>query len=140
MTPLNRKLPSIDLTFHLQSSPSEVFRALSDSDMLVKWWAAKASISPEEKKFSLIFDNGFEIDGEISNFKKNKSISFSWVEGISSFELSNKRNDTLLKLHHDGFDSPEALARSSSGWSYYLANMKSVLDYGTDLRSKGDSF
>jgi uncharacterized protein YndB with AHSA1/START domain len=137
---MNRRLPSIDLTFHLQSSPSEVFRALSNSETLVKWWPTKASVSSEEKRFSLIFDNGFEIDGEISNFKKNKSISFSWVEGISSFTLSSKKDGTLLKLHHDGFESHEALARSSSGWSYYLTNMKSVLDHGTDLRSKDDSF
>lgn len=137
---MNGKLPSIDLTFYLQSSPSKVFRALTDSETLVKWWAAKPSVSPEEKKFSLMFDNGFEIDGEISNFKKNKSISFSWVEGIASFELYNKGKGTILKLHHDGFKSPEALARSSAGWSYYLTNMKSVLDHGIDLRFKGDSF
>ena len=135
-----KKLPSIDLTFHLNSPVGDVFKALSDSERLVTWWSKEASISPEEKRFSLTFENGFEIDGKLSKFKKNKSIAFSWVEGISSFELSNKNTGTLLKLHHDGFVNPEALARSSAGWVYYLTNMKSVLDHGIDLRSTNDSF
>lgn len=135
-----KKLPRIQLTFHLQSAPSEVFRALTDPKTLVKWWPAKAFVSAGEKRFTLTFQNGFVMSGELSNLKENKSISFSWVEGIASFELYNKGKGTFLKLHHDGFKSPEALARSSAGWSYYLMNMKSVLHHGIDLRSKGDNF
>lgn len=134
-----KKLPNIELTFHLRSSPSEIFKALSDSKELVKWWPVKAFISPEERRFSLTFYNGFVMAGEISNFKEKKSISFSWVEGVATFELDRKGKGTLLKLLHDGFETPEALARSSPLWSYYLTNMKSVLDHGIDLRSKYDS-
>lgn len=134
-------LPDIELTFRLEATPSEVFAALTDSKALAKWWAAKAMVDASEGGwFSLSFKNGFVWDGKLSRFVDNRTVSYSWVEGTASFKLARKGKGTLLKLRHTGFRTARALAQSSAGWSYYLTNMKSVLDHGTDLRSKDDSF
>ncbi len=135
------KLPDINQTYALEAPPSKVFAALTDSRELVKWWAVKARVDPVDGgRFSLVFNNGFVWDGKLSNFEENKSVSFSWVEGTASFKLVKKGEGTLLKLHHAGFVHAERLAASTAGWTYYLSNLKSVLDHGTDLRSKEDSF
>jgi len=98
-------------------------------------------IDPAEGgRFTLVMKNGFVWEGKIRGMKENKAVSFSWVEGVASFALARKGKGTLLKLSHTGFETTDALAQSSAGWSYYLTNLKSVLDHGADLRSKEDSF
>ncbi len=134
------KLPDIRQTYCFRAPPRTVFDALTDSKVLVKWWPKKAQIDPiKGGRFSLVFDNGFIREGKLSSFKENESVSFPWVQGTATFKLSKKRKGTLLKLHHEGLVGVEELAASIAGWTYYLSNLKSVLDYGTDLRSKEDS-
>ncbi|HZW57601.1 MAG TPA: SRPBCC domain-containing protein [Nitrososphaerales archaeon] len=134
------KLPNIKQTWQFKASPSTVFAALTDSKILVKWWPKKAQIDPiKGGRFSLVFDNGFIWEGKLSSFKENKSVAFPWVQGTATFKLSKKGKGTLLKLHHEGFAGVEELAASIAGWTYYLSNLKSILDYGRDLRSKEDS-
>jgi hypothetical protein len=87
----------------------------------------------------LVFDNGFIWDGKLSSFKENKSVSFPWVQGTATFKLSKKGKGTLLKLDHQGFVGVQELAASTAGWTYYLSNLKSLLDHGIDLRSKEDA-
>lgn len=83
--------------------------------------------------------------GRVKRFETNEAISYSWhdkmpdgeiVETTASFQFARKDRATLLKLRHSGFTDPEHFAECSSRWAYYLINMKSVLDGGTDLRSR----
>ncbi len=136
-----RSLPDIEQTFFMKAPPSRVFAALTDSKELVNWFAAKASVDDVEGgRFSFVFKNGFVWEGKLSDFKVNKSVSFPWIEGTVSFSLLKKKNGTLLKLRSGGFETVDVMSQSSGGWSYYLTNLKSVLEHGTDLRSKEDGF
>ena len=85
--------------------------------------------------------------GKVKEFEMNRSVSFSWSDKLKSgklarttvsFKVAKKRQGTSLKLHHTGFEDSEHFAECSSRWGYYLTNMKSVLDHGTDLRSEYD--
>jgi uncharacterized protein YndB with AHSA1/START domain len=135
------RLPDIEQRYHLESSPAKVFAALTDPRILAKWFPARALFDPVKGgRFSLVMKNGFVWEGKLSGLKEGKSLSIPWVEGTASFEVVRRRKGTLLKLHHDGFESAENLVLSSAGWSYYLTNLKSVLDHGIDLRAKEDSF
>jgi uncharacterized protein YndB with AHSA1/START domain len=135
------KLPDIEQSFYLEAPPSKVFAALTDSKVLSRWFAVKAKIDQGEGGwFSLTMKNGFVWEGKLSGCRVNKSVSYPWVEGTASFGLAGKGRGTMLRLNHTGFETADALVQSSAGWSYYLTNLKSVLDHGTDLRSKDDSF
>ncbi len=135
------KLPDIEQNYYLESPPAKVFEALTDSKILAKWFPAKAMLDRVKGgRFSLVMKNGFVWEGKLSAFKEGKLLSIPWVEGTASFELFKKRKGTLLKLHHNGFESVENLVLSSAGWSYYLTNLKSFLDHGIDLRSNDDGF
>ena len=85
--------------------------------------------------------------GKVKQVETNKAVSFSWSDKLKngglakttvSFKVAKKGHGTILKLRHTGFKDPEHFAECSSRWGYYLTNMKSVLDHGTDLRSKYD--
>jgi len=134
------KLPDIEHTFFLEAPPSKVFAALTDSKVLVKWFPAKARIDPVKGgRFSCVMKNGFVWEGKLSEFEEGKSVAFPFL-GTAHFKVARRGKGTLLKLRHEGIESAEDLAGLSGGWSYYLTNLKSVLDHGTDLRSMEDSF
>ena len=109
---------------------------------------SKAKLIPK-KDGTYTFDwiGGYHMTGKVRRFLANRAVSLSWhdklesgemVETTASFQVARKGNGTLLKLRHTGFKDPENFAECSSRWGYYLTNMKSVVDYGVDLRSEYD--
>jgi uncharacterized protein YndB with AHSA1/START domain len=132
----------LNLTFGLKATPERVFRGLTKPDGLESWWAAKAMIDARKGgEFSLHFRNGFFLTGRVISLAKDKSLSFSWVDNsVPKFTLSPvKGGGTLLRLTQKGIEE-DGTALNACGWSYYLTNLKSVMDHGVDLRSKEDSF
>lgn len=138
----------IEQAYYFEAPVKKVFQALTDSKMLVKWFLSKAKVVPK-KGGSYSFDwlGGYHMTGKVKRFETHKAVSFSWsdklrsgewAETTASFKVAKKWRGTLLKLRHSGFRDPEHFAECSSRWGYYLTNLKSVLDHGTDLRSKYD--
>jgi len=139
---------AIEQSYYFKAPLGKVFQALVNSKMLVKWFVSKAKVEPKEGgSYSFDWIGGYHMTGEVKRFAKNKSVSFAWSDKLkngemarttASFRTVKKGHGTLLKLRHTGFEDPEHFAECSSRWGYYLTNMKSVLDHGTDLRSKYD--
>jgi uncharacterized protein YndB with AHSA1/START domain len=139
---------TIEQCYYFKAPPKKVFRAMSDPKILVKWFLSKAKVDQNEGgTYSFDWIGGYHMTGTVKRFTRNKAISYSWhdkissgelVETAASFQVTKKGRGTLLKLVHSGFTDPEHFAECSSRWAYYLTNMKSVLDWGTDVRSKYD--
>ena len=131
---------NIEQSYYLNTRPETVFQALTDPKILVKWMLAKAHVDQREGgDFDFDWLNGFHLSGTITRFEKNKAVSFYWSQHTTvAFELLKKNQGTLLKLQHGEFKETEPFGLTSSRWGYYLMNLKSVLEHGTDLRSKND--
>ena len=139
----------IEQSYYFEAPLKKVFQALTDPKMLVKWFLSKATVVPRKGgSYSFDWIGGYHMTGNVKRFEMNKAVSFSWSDKLKSgewantratFKVAKKGHGTLLKLRHTGFEDPEHFAECSSRWGYYLTNMKSVLDHGTDLRSEYDS-
>ena len=135
-------------SYFFQATPEEVFNAVTDPKMLVKWFLSKADLVPKEGgTYTFDWIGGYHMTGKVKRFEHNKAVAYSWhdkledgelVETLATFGVTKKANGTLLRLRHTGFHDPEHFAECSSRWGYYLTNLKSVLDHGIDLRSKHD--
>jgi uncharacterized protein YndB with AHSA1/START domain len=138
----------IEQAYFFEAPVEKVFQALTDPRLLVKWFLSKAKVVPNKGgSYSFDWIGGYHMTDKIKQFETNKAVSFSWSDKLkngelakttASFKVSRKGQGTLLRLRHTGFEDPEHFAECSSRWGYYLTNMKSVLDHGTDLRSKYD--
>ena len=139
---------SVEQSYYFNAPVERVFRGLTDSRILVKWFLSKARVLPKRGgDYSFSWIGGYHMTGKVKRFEANRSISYSWSDKLGngelakttvSFNLTKKGRGTLLKVRHTGFRDPEHFAECSSRWAYYLTNMKSVLDHGVDLRSKYD--
>jgi uncharacterized protein YndB with AHSA1/START domain len=135
-------------SYYFKAPQRKVFAALTEPDGLTKWFLSKAKVVPSAGgSYEFDWIGGYHMIGKIKKFEADKAVSFSWhdkipsgelVETEAAFSLEKSGSGTILKLQHSGFKDPEHFAECSSRWAYYLTNMKSVLDWGNDLRSEKD--
>ena len=130
----------LEQTFFFEVPTTRVFQALTEQELLLKWFLTKAKLEPRvggEYRFE--WNSGYSLKGRISTFRKNESLAYTFglEDDIVSFELSRRGKGTLLTLR-DGLTDMDSLASRAGHWAYYLMNLKSVLENGKDLRSKLD--
>jgi len=135
-------------TYYFQAPTRKVFQGLTDPKLLVKWFLADAKLSPRKGgAFAFDWIGGYHMTGRLLEYTRGKAVSYLWTDKLSSgrvaktrvsFRVVPKGKGTLLKLRHSGFTVPAHFEGCSSRWAYFLTNMKSVLDHGTDLRSELD--
>ena len=147
------KPPSVQQTYILTSPPARVFAALTDPKQLTKWFVAKAAITPRKGgNFRLSWGKAYTMRGRVLEFDAPRTLRLAWVDHMDGgrafetearFVFAKHGRGTKLSVTHRGFKSGKkwiALHGAiSSGWAYYLMNLKSVLDHGTDLRSASDA-
>jgi len=147
------KVGPVHQTYYLAAAPPRVFAALTQPVEITKWFAVKATVQPRRGgTYRLSWGGGFSMRGRIDEIVPSKRLTVAWIdrlEGGKTFEtqarfvLTKKGRGTLLDVTHRGFKSGKKwvalFGAVESGWAYYLMNLKSVLDHGTDLRSDLDA-
>lgn len=144
----------IEQRYYFDAAPKKVFKSLTSPKRLVKWFLQEATIEPEVgSKYEFAWRGGFRHEGKVLAVAPGRKLVLSWPQRTEkkelgtttvAFELRERNGGTLLSLTHSGFGKDEewvqAYALTASGWAYYLTNLKSVLETGTDLRRREDEF
>lgn len=134
--------------YFFESSPRRVFAALTEPGELVRWFLSEATLEPRSGgPFAFTWLEGYHMESRLLELRKHRSVTFRWVDALprggtavtrARFQIGKKGKGTLLRLRHSGFRDAAHYAECSARWAYYLTNLKSVLDHGTDLRSRFD--
>jgi uncharacterized protein YndB with AHSA1/START domain len=144
----------IEQRYYFDASPKKVFKALTSPKRLAKWFLQEAKIEPEAgTKYEFVWRGGHHHEGKVLAVDPGRKLTLSWPQRTAkkelgnttvTFELRERNGGALLSLTHSGFGKSEewiqTYALTSSGWAYYLTNLKSVLENGTDLRRREDEF
>ena len=136
----------------VQAPPPKVFEALTEPRLLKKWFLESATLSPRKRgNYTFTWQGGYSHSGKVLDYAKDRKLSLSWPAYLkgnllgttrATFKIKPKDDGTVLELTHSGFKSGnqwvELYGAVCSGWAYFLTNLKSVLQYGRDLRSSYD--
>ncbi len=136
--------------------PKKVFQALTVADRLTKWFLKEAEVQFKKNgSIKMVWHNGVKHECKILELDLNKKLTLSWpTDGCSgtphvhtqvNFKFIPTEDDnTILELEHSGLGSGENWVKFygviHSGWTYYLLNLKSVLENGIDLRDQRSEF
>ncbi len=138
--------------YYIKAPSAKVFKAISDNKELTRWFLSKARLDKEKGgEYKFTWQGGYTESGKVLEYVPGKKLSLSWPSiwkkkllgrTRAAFTVETRGKGTLLRLRHSGWGTSEGwiwnYALTHAGWSYYLTNLKSVLERGYDLRSRLD--
>jgi|HubBroStandDraft_1064217.scaffolds.fasta_scaffold232744_2 uncharacterized protein YndB with AHSA1/START domain len=142
---------TIRLQAFVHDSPTKVFKAISEPEILTRWFMDRATFEPVKGgRYSFSSEGGPTHTGKVLEFVRGKHLTLTWQWpgqerlGVTKFRLSveSRGGGTVVKFVHSGFKRRGAWVElyegAIHGWSYFLMNLKSVVEHGHDLRSPLD--
>jgi uncharacterized protein YndB with AHSA1/START domain len=128
----------------LVDAPVEtVFEAWTTSPGLARWFVT-ASFAPEwveeGTRYRWTWANDYSEEGEITQLEGPSLLAFTFgtdVGVVVRFGEVDGRTMVELVQHHSHAsveDRQETYVGCYQGWTFYLTNLKSVLETGADLR------
>ncbi|HXW67365.1 MAG TPA: SRPBCC domain-containing protein [Thermoplasmata archaeon] len=145
------KVPAVEQQYYYRAAPARVFRALTRRAELEKWFAGTAEVDGREGGvYRLRWSATAAMNGRVREFVVGRRLSVDWRDRVAgrayntrvTFELRRKGKGTVLRVRHSGLKSGKRWVRFygevQAGWAFFLLNLRSVLEHGTDLRDPSD--
>lgn len=125
--------PAIEDETFIKAKPERVFKALTEGKEIAKWWPKAAESDPKAGgKLTLTWFNGSKCETKFETFEPGKEVSYKFYTEHLTFKLTEKGEGTAVKIVHRC--GPEAAIHVAQCWGFLKANLKSVIEYGNDLR------
>ncbi|HTP54925.1 MAG TPA: SRPBCC domain-containing protein [Thermoplasmata archaeon] len=148
---VRRMTRTLRLPIFIHASPKRVFKWISDDRRLTRWLSDAAALSARKGgRYRLGWDGGPTHTGRVLAFARGKQLTLSWQWpgkehlGPTKLKLAVEPADggTVLRFLHSGFGTTgewvELYEGAIRGWTYFMMNLKSVLESDRDLRSPLD--
>ena len=123
----------------INTSPKEVFDAVSLPQHLDNWWTLKSSGKPElQAEYNLNFTDQYKWFCKVSKVNPNESFHLKmiksnddWNPTTFGFDLEEVKNGTLLKFSHvNWLKENHHFKHSSFCWALLLNGLKNYLEKG----------
>lgn len=119
-----------------------IFAYLSEADKLAMWFPDQAIIEARlgGKYYFRFKDEEGLWSGVVTDFIRGNTLGYTWmppgetVETTLHFKLAPQGGQTLVELTQTGFTSSAEQEKAVAAWTFYLENLKSVIEEGSDLR------
>jgi uncharacterized protein YndB with AHSA1/START domain len=135
---------SAALRVTISSDAVGIFNYLSDPRKLELWYPDQAILEPRlggQYHFRWTNVQGMW-SGVVTEFIRGNTLGLTWQPPDESavtnvrFKLFPQGGETTVELSHSGFTSSEALEKAVASWTFYLQNLKSVIEQGVDTRGQ----
>jgi glutathione S-transferase len=138
-------MSDLQQSYDIAAPRADVFRALTDPDVLDTWWTTRSESDPRPGG-AFVYTWEFEDaarnhvqSGEYREVEDGRLISYPWAAGgetIVTFRLEDAPGGTRLTLDHTGFPDEGARDHHDQGWAGFLNNLKAVVAGGRDRRAE----
>ena len=139
---MGQKTRSIDVELTIAEAPETVWRAITEAEHIVRWFALGAETKPGVGGYIGLSWNLKEFEPgrcEITDWQPSERLAMTWRAGPDrprelpvEIELQRSDGGTLLKLTHSGFLSDaswdEEYESHARGWNYELRSLKIYLE------------
>ncbi len=126
----------------VKASPSKVFKLWADEKEICKWFLSGAKIDLRKGgEYEWTWLPGFTDKGKFLNVRKNSNIRFTFAGSICDVSFKKDKRGCLIVLRQYKIPTDErnkvgTYLSCSLGWSFFLANLKSVIEHKADLRER----
>lgn len=126
----------IQLVQFIEQSPAEVWRALTEPDLVAKWWA-KGDVRPVVgHRFTLDMGKWGQQPCRVIAVEPQRLIAYTFAEGsldtTVTWRIEAEGSGTRLSLEHKGFDLDSPMGRTAlegmgQGWPGVLKRIGPAL-------------
>ena len=130
-------MTDIELDQFIAREPAAVWRALTEPELLARWWAP-GDIKPiVGHRFTLDMGNFGSQPCEVTAVEDQRLLAYRFAEGTLdttlTWSLRPEGEGTLLVLTHAGFDLDSPMGRQAyegmgKGWPHVLNRLPGALD------------
>ena len=141
---MNHQL-EVNKSIEIAQAPMLVWKALTDREMIKKYFFGTEAISDWQAGSTLVFRGDFEgksyeDKGNIHMAVPGKLLVYDYWSGFSgledipenysmvSYTLDKSEKGTLVNLTQKGFASEEAMTHAEGAWDAVLENLKKLLE------------
>lgn len=130
------------LSVAIEAPVEKIFQMWTESDKLRKWFPADARMDLKKGgDYEWKWTRGLKETGKILNFKKPSKLSFTFADSICDVSIRKNKRGSVVELHQYNIPVTEehksdTHLNCNNGWTFYLINLKTFLEYGIDLREK----
>ena len=123
----------------------KVFEMWTNPDNIKKWFLADAKMDMRKGGgYEWTWIIGTKETGKILSYKKPGKFSFTFAGSKCDLKLKKDKDGSMVVLHQYNIPQTDSSKVNvhlscSCGWTFYLTNLKTVLEYGIDLREKDPS-
>lgn len=138
------ELATITCDQFISHAPDRVWKALTEPELLAKWWAAGDIRPVVGHRFTLDMGQWGKQPCQVTEVEPQKLISYSFADGsldtTLTWRLVPEGTGTRLFLEHAGFDLDSPIGRQAhdgmgAGWPNVLARIDEALhDYDIAAR------
>ncbi len=125
----------------IKASPEEVYKTLTETERLAKWWTTDTRGSGDKVGDTLEFHfYGMCQKFEVTDLQPAKRVVWKapkgqgageWEETEVSFDLSTDAKQTFIQFRHSGWrESTSFQGHCSMRWAVFLLSLKDVLERG----------
>lgn len=119
-----------------------IFDYLSDAKKLEQWFPDQAIMEAQlGGKYHFRWKDVDGVwSGVVTQYIRGNILGYTWqppgetTETNVQLKLFPQGAETLIELTHSGFDTNEGMDKEIKAWDFYLRNLKSVIEQGTDTR------
>ena len=147
---------SFSLHMYYQVEPTLVYRAWATAEGLASFFIRTATfLTPDGEprasdaltaandRYRWAWHHDFQLEGSILAAEPDRHLQFTFGSPMAvAITLYRVADGTLLKLEQTGIPDATAMQRAHSHlncrscWTFFLTNLKSVLEHDIDLREK----
>ncbi|RJQ79400.1 MarR family transcriptional regulator [Pseudonocardiaceae bacterium YIM PH 21723] len=134
--------PSFVYTSYIQSTPEQVWEALTDPEITAKyWWHRQESDWQAGSRWEHVRSTNGQVDcfGEVVESIPPRRLVLTWQDpqnadawsSTVTFEIQKFQEAVKLTVTHVDLPDEAALRDVTGGWTMVISNLKSLLENGT---------
>ena len=132
-------MPAIKHYLLINSSPENVYTALTTKKGIQNWWTTQTKIGKKVGEVNIFnFGDRYHNEMKITDLQPNKKVEWEcfigdkeWIETRLIFSLEKKDDSTILRFTHAGWkEETDFFASCNFQWGHYMKSLKDYCESG----------